>query len=261
MLCAVALLLSPLPRPELARAVGFTVETTQDAPHDLPLNGNCTSTLGPGGVGGPCTLRAAVQAANFLGGAQTINLPAGAYVLTVTGAEENAAATGDLDITGNITILGAGRATTVIDGNHTDRVFEVGPTSSAQLTMADGTVQNGTPPETSEIPPIAQHGGGIRLSSTSIATLTNVNVSRNATAHLGMGAGIYSQGTMTLNNVIVSDNNSDTQGGGLELSGTTTLTRVTVNGNTASGPFFGGGIHNVGYLLTCSARWPGARPT
>src|SRR5438270_5510116 len=64
------------------QAATFLVATTQDAPHSAPLDGNCTSTL-PGGL---CTLRAAVQAANFLGGTQTINLATAAtYTLTVTG--------------------------------------------------------------------------------------------------------------------------------------------------------------------------------
>src|SRR5207245_1096719 len=44
-LCAVALLLSGLPRPDLAHAISFTVETQTDAPHTQPIDGNCTSTL------------------------------------------------------------------------------------------------------------------------------------------------------------------------------------------------------------------------
>src|SRR4051812_41921768 len=80
-----------------ALAATFTVTTTQDAPHTTPLNGNCTSTL----AGNPCTLRAAIQATNFLGGTNTINLGvAGTYTLTVTGANEDNAVTGDLDVNG-----------------------------------------------------------------------------------------------------------------------------------------------------------------
>src|SRR5919202_4679731 len=95
-LCAGALLLVLLPVATPAHAATFNVTTTQDAPHTTPLDGTCTSTL-PGGV---CTLRAAVQAVNFLGGGpHTINLTVpGTYTLTVTGPGEDNAATGDIDI-------------------------------------------------------------------------------------------------------------------------------------------------------------------
>src|SRR5438552_1988527 len=93
-----ALLGVGLLRPGSALAATFVVTTTADAPHTLPIDGNCTSTL----PGNPCTLRAAVMAANFLGSTgapHTINLSvAGTYLLTVTGANEDNAATGDLDI-------------------------------------------------------------------------------------------------------------------------------------------------------------------
>jgi xanthine/CO dehydrogenase XdhC/CoxF family maturation factor len=49
--------------PARAQATTFTVATTIDAPHAAPLDGTCTSTLS----GGACTLRAAIQAADFAG--------------------------------------------------------------------------------------------------------------------------------------------------------------------------------------------------
>src|SRR5438874_2727849 len=101
----VALLAAGLFHPQPAQAATFIVTTFQDAPHTTPLDGNCTSTV-PGGF---CTLRAAVQAANFLGGTQTINLAIpGTYTLSVTGPNEDNAATGDLDVNGvNLTIANA----------------------------------------------------------------------------------------------------------------------------------------------------------
>src|SRR4051794_3163596 len=69
------------------------------------------------------SLREAVLAANASPGVpDTINLPAGTYTLTRTGADEDSAATGDLDLWDDVTIRGAGAATTVVDGNLTDRV-------------------------------------------------------------------------------------------------------------------------------------------
>ena len=64
-----------------------------------------------------CSLRGAIIAANAAPGADTIVLPAGTYGLAIKGAAENMAATGDLDITDDLTLQGAGSATTIIDGS------------------------------------------------------------------------------------------------------------------------------------------------
>ena len=53
------------------------------------------------------TLRGAIIAANLLGGTNTILLTSSTYPLTIPGANEKGAFTGDLDITnGTLTILG-----------------------------------------------------------------------------------------------------------------------------------------------------------
>src|SRR5262249_17790464 len=63
----------------------FTVSVLTDSPHVATLDGTCTSQL----MGGTCTLRAAVQAVNYLAahaqpGPHTINLATqGMYTLTV----------------------------------------------------------------------------------------------------------------------------------------------------------------------------------
>ncbi len=54
-----------------------------------------------------CALREAVIAANALPGADTIEVPAGMYGLTIAGDDDTAAA-GDLDITDNLTLAGGG---------------------------------------------------------------------------------------------------------------------------------------------------------
>src|SRR6266498_1590126 len=98
----------------------FTVISTVDAVDANPGNGVCAS------VSAGCTLRAAIQEANATpGGNAEIMLPAGLYTLTLAGSSENAAATGDLDITKSVTITGAGVGQTIIDGNSIDRVFDI----------------------------------------------------------------------------------------------------------------------------------------
>jgi hypothetical protein len=156
-----------------------------------------------------CTLRAAIQEVNAPGGLDTISLPPGLYQLTLTGAGEDAAATGDLDITGNVTILGAGASSTVINaGALGDRIFQV-LLQTSSLQISNVTLQNG-----------------------SLAS--------------GDGGGIYNAGTLVLNDSLLQANAAQTgRGGGLFSVGgsSTTLNRVWVTGNTADS---GGGIAAVG---------------
>src|SRR5512135_2911791 len=117
-LIAVALLLAGLVgAPTVARAT-ITVTVTTD---DNTVNGNCT-------------LREAIIAANTdkaqdacpAGhGADTVILPAGTYTLSIAGTGEDAGLTGALDITSDLTLDGAGRASTTIDGAGLDRVIDV----------------------------------------------------------------------------------------------------------------------------------------
>ena len=61
-----------------------------------------------GGTGNTfITLRSAIIAANNNPGADTINVPAGTYTLSIVGNNEQNGLTGDLDILGNLTIIGA----------------------------------------------------------------------------------------------------------------------------------------------------------
>jgi hypothetical protein len=57
-------------------------------------------------------------------GPDTISLPAGTHSLSITGAGEDNAASGDLDITEALTITGAGPDATVIEASGlADRIF------------------------------------------------------------------------------------------------------------------------------------------
>ena len=88
--------------PILLHATNFTVNNTADKVDANLGDGLCADDIGN------CTLRAAIQEANSLVGANIINVSAGTYVLTIQGVEENAAATGDLDIIDDLTIIGEG---------------------------------------------------------------------------------------------------------------------------------------------------------
>ena len=86
-----------------------------------------------------CSLRAAVQEANALVGADIIVLPAGTYPLTLSGPGEDAAATGDLDISEDLTIDGAGAAVTIVDGRAEDRVFDIAQSDSITVNITQPT--------------------------------------------------------------------------------------------------------------------------
>ncbi len=208
----------------LAHAAIFTANSPADAVDANPGNGVCADSAGN------CTVRAAIMEANAVVGADTITVPAGTYVLTILGGSEDAAATGDLDITADLTINGAGAGTTIIDGAALDRVLHV---LAGTVTISGVTVQKGS----------AADGGGIL--NAGALTLNSSTVSGNTMAV--RGGGIFNAGTLALNNSTVSVNASSFEGGGIFNGGTLTLTNSTVSGNSAGN---GGGISNLGGTLT-----------
>ena len=116
----------------------FVVNSTADEVDKNPGDGVCAT------AGGTCTLRAAIQEANKLPGSHVIELPAGVFNLTRFGVNEENAVTGDLDIKVDMTIHGAGRDATIVDGLGADRVFHVPLLPiGIQLTITDLTIRGG----------------------------------------------------------------------------------------------------------------------
>src|SRR6266542_4506671 len=76
--------------------------------HAATLHVTKTVDTADGACEADCSLREAIIAANAAGATSTIVLPAGTYILTIAGTGEDAAAKGDLDVTGTLTITGAG---------------------------------------------------------------------------------------------------------------------------------------------------------
>jgi len=244
-----------------ARATTYNVTTTVDA---VDANLNNAACAASGSIG--CTLRAAIQQANFHVGADIITLPAGTYTLSIAGRNEDAAATGDLDITDQLTINGAGAGTTIIDGGGLDRVFEV-QVGATQVTFSGVTIRNGDAgtgltrgggieahdPVTLTSSVISGNkagaaGGGICSEDTLV--MTNVTVQGNMVVSgagvIGRGGGIATQiANVTLTNVTITGN-SATTGAGLFNDFVTTITNSTISGNT--GNTNGGGLKNNGEL-------------
>jgi CSLREA domain-containing protein len=233
----VSLLLVALVFPIVAST--YVVNSTADAPDADVGDGVCAA------ANGACTLRAAIMQANFTTGPDTITVPPGLYLLTRPG-DDDAAVLGDLDITDDLTIQGAGSSLTIVDGNGAvtgDRVFQI--LSSAKETSLSGlTIRNGK-----KITNTFDSGGGLYWTGGGgHLRLSNVIVEGNA-AHYG--GGIYldyasSGGDVTLDNLVLRANSATTAAGGgmvVALNGPLmafALRNSQVYSNTA---FQGGGIY------------------
>lgn len=197
-------------------AADFTVTKLDDT------NGTCT--------GGDCSLREAISAANASGTDDTITLPSGVYTLTLTGANENSNATGDLDITAAnaLTITGAGAEQTIINANDIDRVFELRP-GAGTVVISGVTIYNGS----------SNNGGGIYNQDADL-TLINTRVVSNSASNEGGGLFVVS-GDVTLTGTQIISNSASQNGGGLYVwSANVMLNGGEVNGNSTGGT--GGGL-------------------
>jgi CSLREA domain-containing protein len=234
-------------------AATFNVNSTDDLPDANPGDGACETALG----NDVCTLRAAIQEANATPGYDALNLQANAqYLLTRSGSDDTSLS-GSLDIRDSVDIVGAGAASTIIDGNNIDRVIRVLPCignggscalGKVVASMSGITIRHGSTATTcSAVPCYDVDGGGIYSSMIftngqwqgAILTLTNCVIEENS-AFAG-GGGIYVGGQLTLINSAVANNTANfgggiaVQPGGLSL----VVKNSTVSGNSAGQ---GGGI-------------------
>lgn len=168
-----------------------------------------------------CSLRGSITRANAEPGADTISVPSGIYTLTVAGIGEDANGTGDLDLTDQVALIGAGIDATIIEGcsdslgncNGVDRVIDSDPT-----------------------------GQGIVISISDLTARKGYPRNSNPSAHLDVGGGILNRGMLTLNGVALRDNEA-ANGGGIWSSGYLAVFDSFVTGNVASGSSgTGGGI-------------------
>jgi CSLREA domain-containing protein len=231
-LLVLALAVGPVPS---ARAATFTVTKTADT-----ADGTCNAD---------CSLREGIIAANTTAGADVILVPPGTYLLTINMAgQDDVSAEGDLDITDDVTLTGAGVSTTVVDGNGAvleDHVFQIkGP---ATATISGITVRGGN--ATFAGAGTRDDGGGIHADDDpSDATLVLSDTLVTANHADDFAGGVDVDGIATLTNVTIAGNTADFGAGGLEVEGTATLTNVTLSGNRAGAE--GGGIAMYGTSLT-----------
>ena len=194
-------------------------------------------TVTNGNDSGPGSLRQALADAND---GDTINFDPSVNIVMLTTAE--------LVITKSITISASPQMVTVARASQTEfRIFHVMPGHSVEidgLTISGGHITG-------------DNGGGI-LNDNSTLTIAHCTVSGNAIVSAkyvnNTGGGIYNSGTMTLNQVIVNNNNAVycqcgngvPSGGGISNTGTMIINAGTVQSNM--GYWFAGGIYNTGML-------------
>jgi hypothetical protein len=148
-------------------------------------------------------------------------------VLSIPGIDEDAAATGDLDVTDHLSAIGAGAAVTIVEAAGIDRVFHIFGSAS----LRSVTVTGGQAPDV---------GGGILVERGGAFELRYGEIREN-TAFFG-GGGIGSFGaTLTLIDSALLGNEAEVVGGGIHLGwpGLATLTNTTVTANSPHGIFTG----------------------
>jgi hypothetical protein len=143
--------------------------------------------------------------------ANTLYLSEGNYTLSLAGAYEDFAATGDLDILSNLNIQGAGVGKTTIDGGGIDRVFDLDGID-AQLNLNDLTLTGGkVTQQNNDDDPYAQYGGGIRASNQATLNLENTEVVGNE-AKFGGGINGNISAEININNSSIANNLASQRG-------------------------------------------------
>lgn len=214
----------------------------------------CTATAND------CSLRGAVAFANLNVGT-TIVVPAGTYQLTIPGGAGEGFSgdnsIGDLDVTGNNTVItGSGATTTIIQATQpNDRVLEVNPFLDASFNFSISNVTLTGGRETTGV-----GGGGIISGSiNNTMSVADCIISGNSATGLGTlgGGGIsHMGGSLTITGTTFSNNTTSTSGGGLGYSagdplirqpssGTLSVSGSTFSGNTANSGAAGGGAADL----------------
>ena len=235
----------------------FTVNSLLDTADTTPGDGLALDAAGN------TTLRAAIQEANALPGADRIDLPAGDFDLLTAGRGEDAAATGDLDITDDVSIIGAGRGDTIIDNGDLDRILDVRPGATVLLsgvTLRNGSAVSGNGGSVRNLGTLTIFDSELTFASSSIgggaisnevgATLIvqESRIADNVASGVSGGAGLLNQGTATVDRSIFDQNTAFIAGGGIKNDASANLTVIGTEftNNRANTGRDGGGLFNSG---------------
>ena len=249
------------------RAAGsFIVTTTADTVDITPGDGFCVDGTGQ------CSLRAAIMESNSSPGADVITLSPLTYTLSIPGAGENISISGDLDITGDVTITVTGPVNANIVGLASEQVIQVltgvtanflrinivgglggiSAVSALAINLTNCSVINNTetgidldasPANLDEvliennIAPGSQ-AGGIYAYNISPLTILDSTIRGNQ----GNTGGI-SADQLVIRNSSISGNTGDAESGGITANSDAIIVNSTISGNTSPA---GGGIYASG---------------
>jgi hypothetical protein len=167
---------------------------------------------------GDVSLREAVDYANTAGSPMAVQLPAGRYTLSRTGSESSAdVSVNDLDITGDVTIVGAGPGLSVITPTWTGsysyperRLFDVTGAAAAldlsRVTLT-GVFNSGNNAGGAAI---VRNGGHLRLSDS--AVVNSSGIGQGSTVYIGGGNATVLRSVFT--NLHAGDGTAITMAGG-----------------------------------------------
>jgi CSLREA domain-containing protein len=183
-----------------------------------------------------CSLREAITAANTAAGDDIVEFDGmvfGSLQTIVLSLGEMVFAAN-----GSLTINGTGADMLTIDGNLTSRIFRTAAGVVAEINDMKLTRGNG-------VSSVTNNSGGAILNDVGTLTLNNLIITEN-TVSVNAG-GIRNSGTgsvLNINNCIISNNTAMTSsGGGMQNFSTSTVTinNSTFMGNTSGGSTGGGG--------------------
>ncbi len=182
-----------------------------------------TTTVDEVADNGVCSLREAVLSANSdtaVGGCVSGHGPdtivfdnpypdwPAEFKLTLAGADEDSARTGDLDVAGELTITGRGQFVTYLDGNSTDRILDILP--GAHLVISDVYLTSGQAG-------VGQGAGALVRPSAALIVRSSYVVGN-------VGQGIVARGDLQVHDCTIAMNRGD---GILVDQGVATVTSVS----------------------------------
>ena len=216
--------LLPIVSASIAHAdVTFNVNTEADEPDKTGFDGICETSQGD------CSLRAAIMQANDLTGPRTthIVLPAGNYKLTSPGSNPGYDFSGDLNLRSPlspgqvISIEGASAASSVIDADQIDRVMTIDRDRVAIISNV--TIRRGYL--------TSAGGGGIELDGT--LTLQDSIVSDNSSG-FGAGISVSRLGNLDVLRTTFVNNIASSSGGAVFVEGRATFLETSMSGNSSA---------------------------
>ncbi|MGQ0800686.1 MAG: choice-of-anchor Q domain-containing protein [Pseudomarimonas sp.] len=166
-------------------------------------------------------------------------LGAGVFGLSLPSNPRDDASGGDLDVFGNLRLIGAGPEITTIESLVVDRLLHV---RAEAVALVHGVTLLGGESGSS--------GGAVRVDAQGTLELADCRVSNSSVFNGFSGAtdggGIANAGTLRIERCVIHDNRISggvvTNGGGIYNVGSTTIRHSRINGNRVTG----GGLGNTG---------------